>query len=806
MEFEEAANRIHLERSIAFFGSGFSKDATNLLNDEMLPGGALAKRLCDDLNEPEVLPLDLAAQLYEKSGKSPDLQSVIRDFFSTNTVADYQRAISCLPWRRIYTTNYDNVIEKCRRDAGLPVTSPTVLDHPVDFSGIFSIVHLHGFVERLSKEDWDQAYVLTNLQYAADHLKSNGWLEAFRNDAHYADAVFFFGYSLADLDIARLVYENPSLAEKTFIVIGSDPRRETVLRVEGYGTAIKKDVADVAPLFPAHNDERAAKRAPFLSNLVEVDTPPADTAPSRDAVASYLLKGDVDAGYIGRDLANGLHDYFVSRDAINSRADGFGARPERVIIHSNLGEGKTSSLIEINHYLQTAGWTVLWFNGEVDGLEYDIDYLASLDSQSQSKIAVIFENCFAYSQQIKDIAVRFPLISIFLTTRSAALQTRVGNVSDAFGDDYEIIDLSRLTDNEIIDLNDILYATGLWAEKQGESNDKRISYITNNAKSDLATVLVDICRSSDIFKRFKSELAGITAHPVAIRRSLVSTLFLAYAGFNPSLYQVCEIVEADLFKMGKYQADPILAEFIDFTAGRVTVRSPTFAKAVLKEAVADNLIIDILPSLINRLDRLSDQNTLYKEILKSLMRFGVIEGILSDTDKEKKLVAYYEAIRAAGVGLGNPQFWLQYAIACMSFRDYDVADEHFRTAFGLADKRGGYDPYQIENQYARFLIESRTQSNKWGDAYEKLREANEIIARQMSSFTEGYYPYRVARNYLAFVEANDKHLNRTEKDRISEWCAHLLILAANAPDSIKTTAYWRQANERLKQTIDYLAA
>jgi tetratricopeptide (TPR) repeat protein len=213
-----------------------------------------------------------------------------------------------------------------------------------------------------------------------------------------------------------------------------------------------------------------------------------------------------------------------------------------------------------------------------------------------------------------------------------------------------------------------------------------------------------------------------------------------------------------------------------------------------------------LPSLINRLDRLREQNSLYGEILKSLMRFGVIEGILSDQDKEKKLVAYYEAIRAAGVGLGNPQFWLQYAIACMSFRDYDVADAHFRTAFGLADKRGGYDPYQIENQYARFLVESRTQSNKWNDAYESLRKANEIVSRQMSSFTEGYYPYRVARNYLAFVEANDKILSKEEKGRIAEWCAHLLVLSENAPDFIKGTAYWRQAQESLKHTIDYVTA
>lgn len=804
MTLEEAVNRIHLGRSIAFFGSAFSKDAKNLIPDKMLPGGALAARLCKMLGEEEAIPLDLVSQLYSRSGLNPNIREVIREFYTASEVADYQRIVSCLPWRRMYTTNYDNVVEKCRREAGLDANSYTVLEHPADSAGITSIVHLHGFVERLTQDDWDQAYVLTNEQYASDKLSGSGWLEAFRSDVSYADAIFFFGYAVADLDVSRLLYENPSLAEKTFFVVGTSPSRTTQIRVEGYGALVKMDVAEVADLFPSKDSAAAAKSSPFLSNLVPIEIDAASAAPSRESVSGFLLKGDIQPRFIARDLSNGLHDYFFSRDAVNSRADAFGARPERIIWHSNLGQGKSAAMLEVAHYLKTAGWSVLWFNGEIDGLEYDIDYLASIGSQSQQKTAVIIENCFAYTREVKDLATRFPLISIFLTTRSAALQTRIGKIEDSFGDDYEIVDLTRLTGPEIKDLDDILYSTGLWAERQGESPEQRIKYITEKARSDLATVLADVCRSSEIFRRFKDEIAGISKHPVSVRRSLIAALFLAYAGFRPSLYQVCEIVEADLFKMGKYQSDPILAEFVNLSAGTIAVRSPTFAKTILKDALSDNLLIETLPSLINRLDRLSEQNSLFGEMMKSLMRFGVIEGILSDQGKEKKLVAYYEAIRAVGVGLGNPQFWLQYAIACMSFKDYDVADEHFKTAFGLARRRGGYDPYQIENQFARFLIESRTESMKWGDAYEALKTAHEIIARQMSNFAEGYYPYRVARNYLAFVEANNTAFNAEEKGRIIEWCKHLLALGKKAPETIRSTQYWKECQDRVSQTIDYL--
>lgn len=804
MTFEDAANRIHLGRSIAFFGAGFSIDAKNLLDQEMSASATLSKTLCEALDEDEELPLELSSQLYVQSKKTPDLRDLLRNSFSTKEAASYQKKISNLPWRRVYTTNYDNVIEFSRREAGLGLTSPTCIDAPSDYSGVFSIVHLHGFVERLTKDDWDQATVLTNQQYAMDHLAKSGWLEAFRSDANYADAIFFFGYSMADIDISRLMYENPSLAEKTFIIVGEKPKRATQVRVEGYGTLVLQSVENASTSFPSFGDALAAKPAPFLSNLIRMDITPSDRSPTRDEVVSYLIKGDIDVRFIGRDLANGTYDYFVSRDQINARASNLGARPERLIVHSKLGEGKTSALHEIAHYLIVAGWSVLWFNGQIEGLEYDIDYLASLDSERQSRTVVFVENCFAYTREIRDLLQRYPMLSIVLTCRTAALQTRVGSIEDAFGEDYELIDLNHLTENEINEFDAILLNTGLWGTRQGWSNEKRIDYVKSQAKSDLATLLVDVCRSSDIFGRIKGELKGLSAHPIAVRRSLITSLFLAYAGLRFSLPQICEIVEADLFKMGKYQSDPILGEFIDLTNGRVTVRSPTFAKAVLKDAISDNVLIDVLPSIIQRLDRLSEHDKNYGEAAKSLMRFGVIEEILAEDQKEEKLVQYYEAIRASGVGISNPQFWLQYAIACMSFRDYAAADDHFRAAFGLAERKGGYDPYQIENQYAKFLIESRTHSKRWDDAYEALKDAHVIIARQMSNFTEGYYPYRVARSYLDFVEVNDKSFTKDQKARIVEWCEHLLLLGRNAPAEIKPSRYWRESQIKLQQTIDYL--
>jgi hypothetical protein len=804
MEFAEAARRVHLNRSVAFFGAGFSRDASNLDGKEMKSSGGLAEILSTALDENETLPLELASQEYVRAKIEPDIRDLIRQSYSANSVSGYQKHLSSLPWQRMYTTNYDNVLEKGRRDSGMPVLSATSLEAPAEYSGRNAIVHLHGFVERLTKGDWDNAYVLTDQQYASDILRESGWLETFRNDISYADSIFFFGYSIQDVDIARLMYENPSISEKTFIIAGKTPSRSTEIRTQGYGNLVRLNVEQAASHFPAADDPEASQPAPYLVNLIPVEIIPADNQPSRDDVVNFLIKGDFNEGYAARDLTNGTSEYYVSRDQINSRADTLGTRPERIIVHSRLGSGKTCATMEIAHYLLTAGWSVLKFNGISDGIEYDIDYLANLQTKNQARTALIFENCFGYTDQIKELVERFPMISFFLTSRSAALQTRIGNISEAFGDDFEVIDLNELSEAEAEELNEILYSNGLWGERQGRTLQKRLEYILRTANADLPTLLVDVCRSSDIFARVRAELANLDEHPRDVRKSLIVTLCLSVAGARLNLNQICDVVQADIFKFGKYQSNPTLREFIDFDKGRIIARSATFARAVLRDIIPDHLIIEAIPNVVSRLDRLASENSVYDEALKGMVRFGFIESILGQTGKEAKLVAFYEAIRATGVGASNPQFWLQYAIACMSFSDFENADVHFQAAFGLAEKKGGYDPYQIENQYARFLLESRTQTSKWLDYFEAFKNAHEIIARQMNSFREGFYPYRVARSYLPYVEANNKVFSKAQRERIVGWCEQLIKLGGNAPNQIKRSRYWREADVALKNTIDYL--
>lgn len=664
---------------------------------------------------------------------------------------------------------------------------------------------MHGYIERLTEEYWDEQYVLTNEQYADDILRDSGWIETFRNDVQYADSIFFFGYAAGDIDIARLLYENPSLRIKTYFFIGESAPRSVEIRVRAFGTSFKFDTSTVAAMIPSPDDPSIPKPSPFLSALSKVDLQPATAAPSRAEVVDLLVKGDVQPKFIARDLINGTEEYYVSRDNINKLSAHIEKIPARWLIHANLGEGKTLSLIELTHFLLAENFTILMLDGDLEGFSNDIDYLRSLDTQTQSKICIIVENSFSFVTEIRSLVERFPLCSFIITCRSAALQTRVGNISETFGDEFQQIELNELSDDEINEFDEILFRNGLWGDRQGLEKNKRISLIKDKYRRNLSSILVDVCRSTDIFKRISDSFHNLGPHVSDLRKSIIVALALAYSGARAGISQVCEIVQADIFKYGSAQSDPVVQEFFDIENNRLLVRSPAFAKAILKEAVDDSILIDLLPQVVSRLSRLRDDNKSYEEPQKQMMRFGFIEQILSNNDeKEAKLVAYFEAIRASGVGAANPQFWLQYAIACMSFKDYKQADDHFNTAFDLAKNKGGYDPYQIENQYAKFLLESRIHTDYWEDFFDSLAKAHEIIHRQMSSFKEGYYPYRVARLYLEFVDIRLNSMDKEQRKRALEWCAQLQVLADKAPPVVRRSVYWRDAKEALRAASDII--
>jgi len=115
MEVEEAVQKLLDGDAMLFAGAGCSVGALNLRNKPFFKGRELTKHLANMAGVTHTAPLEDAAEaFFEKYGPSK-LIAEIKNEFTAKTIANQHCELGRMPWKCLYTTNYDNVIEEAFR-------------------------------------------------------------------------------------------------------------------------------------------------------------------------------------------------------------------------------------------------------------------------------------------------------------------------------------------------------------------------------------------------------------------------------------------------------------------------------------------------------------------------------------------------------------------------------------------------------------------------------------------------------------------------------------------------------------------
>ena len=115
MELQKAIKAAMDGEAVLFLGAGFSSGGMNILGENIKVGKDLSYAICDDLGITRSDNLTISASRYiedEKCKKGLDefIDFLKKELTCVETTAD-QNEICSLPWTRIYTTNYDNIVE-----------------------------------------------------------------------------------------------------------------------------------------------------------------------------------------------------------------------------------------------------------------------------------------------------------------------------------------------------------------------------------------------------------------------------------------------------------------------------------------------------------------------------------------------------------------------------------------------------------------------------------------------------------------------------------------------------------------------
>src|SRR5208282_5916176 len=187
---------------------------------------------------------------------------------------------------------YDDVIETAYSANGeslTPITlSGNIRDIPKD---VTLCIHLNGYVGRLSRETVSSDIKLTDTSYLTASVAESPWSVLFRQDLESAQAVFFVGYSIWDLDIRRILSEHESLKNKSFFVLGSTPDASIARRAARFGALLKLDAEQFASQLAANEGARSEESGPIPYCVQKYDVQPPSEKLGDGFVFDLLLFG-----------------------------------------------------------------------------------------------------------------------------------------------------------------------------------------------------------------------------------------------------------------------------------------------------------------------------------------------------------------------------------------------------------------------------------------------------------------------------------------------------------------------------------
>lgn len=228
---DDIISKIAYGNVLLFVGAGFSKNTVNINGTEP----PLADELVREFKQLAEVPENENVTLKEISdyflvdicrktpSKKEELINLLQGLFTIKDVSDNHSSIINLPWKRIYTTNYDDAIKLAGKKVGKNILSVSIDNDTAEYRNKNDVcIHINGQIENLTETALDTTFKLSHSSYLSPHSFINSkWNYTFKKDLEICSAIVFIGYSLYDLDIEQILYENTNFKNKTFFIKSS---------------------------------------------------------------------------------------------------------------------------------------------------------------------------------------------------------------------------------------------------------------------------------------------------------------------------------------------------------------------------------------------------------------------------------------------------------------------------------------------------------------------------------------------------------------------------------------------------------
>ncbi len=792
-KYKELFQKILTGNCILFTGSGFSFGSKNINGLSPKTGNNLTKLLYEqsgiDENDNN---LKSASEFFIDTNGEHKLIELLKNEFTISETSESHKFIASLPWKRIYTTNYDNVIELAYRETGKLLT-PATLNDRIDFykDKRTIAIHLNGYIDRLTPPSLSSDFKLTNTSYLSTDFVNSKWIDLFRNDFESSSVIVFIGFSLnEDLDLSRIISTLTKRKNVLFIIKPNESILNTKklekfgipldIGIDGFVELLKQEKKEFIP------PEFIKTELKSFRKVINFDTIPK----LKDIdVINLFFKGDYNEKLIQYSITDSnKYIYFVEREEINEIIEYINDGGRNILIHSDLGNGKTLLLNGLARKLNNLGYSVYFFNKYFDQTFNEIEQLCSLDT----KVVIIIENYSNYFDILKKIALFRTNSIVIVSERSNINDTVFYSLEETlFTDSYLTKDINKLNNQEIIKLINILSQYGLWGKYSKYSFESKRRLITYDCNSSLRLLLLKLLDSPDIKSRFNEILEKVKDANESFFQATLLILSSNLFDFRMDIDDLIYILDDDLLNNPAFSTNDWLKEMIDFNNYRMKARSSILAESLLSKNKYHKVLLELLIKVVKKLDYNRYDRNKY-QILKSIVNFSRLQSIfnLNENHKFKPMVLnFFEEVKNTYYAKKNPFFWLQYAIARLSTRDYAISKKYFDTAYSLAEKNENFDTFQIDNHYARQLLENEIYNGDIATCMEQFLKAHSILSNRTDKNKNRHYTFRVASNYGKFYDKYYPDLEEQDKIIFIQSCKEILFKVEDYKKTVDKTRW-----------------
>jgi len=650
---------------------------------------------------------DLAADLYvKKNGNNPvALNTFLHNQFTIKTISPAQEAFAKYPWQRIYTTNYDDIVEVSSRRLGIERTSASWIHIPNYYSRTESwIVHLHGFVGDIGKAGAAKTFLLGRQSYIDLELLRTPWPTQLQADLAKASAIFVLGFSFADLHIARLFRSSSALKRKTFVVVRPLDSAAVLSYAAEFGTVVDTGIdALLEELSRASVVTTGTGTSTPLLSFIEHTLPDTPEEPDPKDIFALLIGGTFNPAIYLHTLINtaGKPYTFGRNSALRDIATWNNGVARKFLVSSRIGNGKSILLRQLMVHLARDGYIVCEGQYAADTLSDELDMLHARGQP----LDFIYEGVRENESTIKVVAATLtPRDILIIATRPTSFAMNFENLRNVLGDGFKRIDLDTLTAADIADLDKLLDFYGLWPGVSGANISSRRHFIREDCNSEPRAVLLHLFRSPLIADRIKEPIGRLIDTGGDIPNVLSALLIIRLSDCPIEFEDVCDLFDVLPSKVNdQFRLSGVHDLFPD-TDHDFRARSPILSEYLLSELIPPGLSSSTLRLLIERLVDFRHADWRYEESIGQVLRFAIITRIFSKPSSRPFINTFYEGLLNIGYLREDPQFWLQLAMARMDQLQWIPARTALGTAYDKARSRPAYNTYMLDNQMTRFLF------------------------------------------------------------------------------------------------------